>query len=93
MERRMFEELMALLAHLEEVEDITLDVDGSDVSVTFEDFEGFDEHWSEVFRTYADEDGVARALEMLREFCSGDFYEEGDLDGHHFVVGWSSFDI
>ena len=89
----MFKELMELLAHLEEVGDVTLDVDGTDVSVTFEDFEGFDAHWEEVMREYVDADGVRRALEMLRKFCSGDFYEEGSLDGHYFVVGWSSFDI
>lgn len=89
----MFEELMALLAQLEEVGDVSLDVDGTDVSVTFEDFEGFDDDWAEVMREYVDVDGVRRALAMLREFCSGDFYEEGDLDGYHFTVGWSSFDI
>ena len=89
----MFKELMELLAHLEEVGDVTLDVDGTDVSVTFEDFEGFDAHWEEVMREYVDADGVRRALEMLRKFCSGDFYKKGSLDGHYFVVGWSSFDI
>ena len=89
-----FEELMEMLHELESVGDVLLSEhsDGT-MCVTFEDFDGFDEDWSEILRDYELPELVERVEDILDEFCSGDFYTEGELEGHHFWVGYSSFDI
>ena len=91
----MFEELMALLQHLEGIGDISLHINEEDrsIDITFEDFEGFDDNWNEIYRDYVDDVAVNHALEMLHQFCSGDFYEEGNLNDYHFQVGWGSMEI
>lgn len=91
----MFEELMTLLQYLEGIGDIFLYIneENRSIDITFEDFEGFDDNWDEIHRDYVDDVAVNHALEMLYQFCSGDFYKEGDLNGYHFQVGWESMEI
>ena len=52
-------------------------VNGNYIALTIDDFEGFDENWSEVDREFVDEDAVEEVLEWLEEnadYIDGDFY-------------------
>lgn len=61
--------------------------------LTFEDFEGFDEDWSEIFRDYADTALVEELEEFISEVAEGDFYQHFDFDGVSYQVGYASYDI
>ncbi len=64
--------------------------------VTFEDFEGFDDDWSEIFRDYDNEDAVDAFCEMLHAEClsfEDDFYVLYHFDGFDVEIGYASFDI
>ena len=82
-------------------DDVSYDVDEDEdgqvwVCVTMQDFEGFDEDWSEVMRDYDDPAAVERFLDMLESECvsqEGDFYVEYHFDGFIVEVGYASFDI
>ena len=66
------------------------------LDVTLEDFEGFDDDWSEVDREYDDEEAVDAFLEMLEAECSsqeGDFYVVYHFEGFDVQLGYASFDI
>ena len=66
------------------------------LSLTLHDFVGFDEHWSEIYRDYDDEDAVDALLAWMGETCD---YQEGDFyTDYHFgdivvTLGFSSMDI
>lgn len=66
------------------------------IDVTLEDFEGFDEDWSEIDREYDDEEAVDAFLEMLEAECSsqeGDFYVVYHFEDFDVQLGYASFDI
>lgn len=66
------------------------------LDVTVEDFEGFDDDWSEVDREFDDEEAVDAFLEMLERECvsqEGDFYVTYHFDGFDVQLGYASFDI
>ena len=63
------------------------------VDLTFEDFEGFDEDWSEIFRDYVDTALVEELEEFISEVAEGDFYQHFDFDGVSYQVGYASYDI
>ena len=66
------------------------------LDVTLEDFEGFDDDWSEVDREYDDEEAVDAFLEMLERECvsqEGDFYVTYHFEGFNVELGYASFDI
>lgn len=70
------------------------DVDGFDVSI--EDFVGFDEDYSEVFRDLDDSEAVERFVEMLlSESLSqeGDYYIVYHFADFELCLGYASFDI
>lgn len=76
--------------------DASLWEDENMLDVTFEDFEGFDDDWSEVDREYDDEEAVDAFLEMLERECvsqEGDFYVVYHFEGFDVQVGYASFDI
>ena len=72
------------------------DVSGNDIGLTIDDFEGFDEDWSEIDREFVDANAVHEVFQWLEENADcvdGDFYRY-----HHFgnivvEVGYTSFDI
>ena len=66
------------------------------LDVTLEDFEGFDENWSEIYRKYDDPKAVKRFEEMLETEClsqEGDFYVVYHFEGFDVCLGYASFDI
>lgn len=68
----------------------------SGFDVTLQDFEGFDEDWSEIDREYDDPEAVDAFLEMLDRECvshEGDFYVVYHFEGFDVKVGYASFDI
>ena len=72
------------------------DEDDHEFDVTIDDFEGFDDDWSEVDREFDDPEAVAHFLDVLEEEAlshEGDFYETFYFDGFSVQVGYSSFDI
>ena len=69
---------------------------GGMLDVTIEDFEGFDDDWSEVDREYDDGEAVDAFLEMLETECSsheGNFYVVYHFEGFDVRIGYASFDI
>lgn len=91
MTREMVLELLATLGA-----DVEVDECGSDVHVTVQDFEGFDEHWSEVERELDDADAVDAVFEHLVTEAlddDGDFYHYFQFDGFTVVWGYASMDI
>ena len=70
--------------------------EGVTLAVTIDDFEGFDEDWSEIMRELDDEEAVDAFLEWLEEHCishEGDFYTYYQFEGFEVQIGYSSFDI
>ena len=83
-----------------EIEALGDDVDMFEIDevlhVTFEDFEGFDDEWEEIFRDYDDEEAVDAFLEMLERECvshEGDFYVTYHFEGFDVQIGYASYDI
>ena len=77
-------------------EDVSYSVQDGFFRVTLEDFEGFDDDWSEVEREYDDPEAVERFEEMLEAECSsqeGDFYVVYHFEGFDVQLGYASFDI
>ena len=92
--KKMFEKLCEMLRTLESVGDVSVDLDEFDLDVTFEDFDGFDEEWSEISRDYVMPELVDKVFDLLGQ-CDheGDFYVTYFVDGHRVEVGFGSFDI
>lgn len=70
--------------------------DGVRISVTVEDFEGFEEDGTEVYRDLDNEDlvdSIEEQLEVSALSVSGDFYRYFEFDGFTVVWGCASFDI
>lgn len=70
--------------------------EGTVYDVTVEDFEGFDDEWSEVMRDFEREDLVDEFLEALDEQAlrvEGDFYYDYYFDGFRVHLGYASYDI
>ena len=84
----MLEMVMEMLEGLGE--DVMVDVSrGGDVRVVVQDFEGFDDDYSEVFRELDDEDAVDEVYDRLEEMAlrvEGDYVRYFHFDG--FVVVW-----
>lgn len=88
-----FEMVVALLESLGE--DVSFYVVDGDLHVVVEDFEGFDDDWSEVDRDY-DGDAVDAVYEALSEACvseDGDYYHYFYFDGFSVCWGYASMDI
>lgn len=77
-------------------EDATTYTIGTTIYVTLEDFEGFDEDWSEIDREFDDEAAVDYFIEMLESTCiscEGDYYRTFHFEGFDVELGYASFDI
>lgn len=71
-------------------------VNDKSVNLTINDFEGFDDDWSEVEREFVDEDAVMDVLDWLEENADrteGDYYHDYYFGDIVVTVGYSSFDI
>lgn len=89
------EMVLELLATLGADVDVYERMDGT-VRVTVQDFDGYDEHWSEMDRELDDEDAVEAVYERLEAEASevsGDFYRYFQFDGFTVVWGYESMDI
>lgn len=77
-------------------EDSWYRVKDNHIDLTINDFEGFDENWSEIDREFVDEETVDEVLEWLEENAD---CVEGDLYCYYrfgeivVQVGYTSFDI
>ena len=88
------EMVLELLATLGSDVDVYERMDGT-IRVTVQDFEGFDEEWSEVEADY-DEDAVDVVYERLEAEASeveGDYYRYFQFDGFTVVWEYASMDI
>lgn len=88
------EMVLELLATLGSDVDVYVRMDGT-VCVTVQDFEGFDEEWSEVECDYDEDavDAVYERLEAKASEVSGDYYRYFQFDGFTVVWGYASMDI
>ena len=88
------EMVLELLATLGADVDVYERMDGT-VRVTVQDFEGFDEEWSEMDRDYDEDavDAVYEHLEAEASEVSGDFYRYFQFDGFTVVWGYASMDV
>jgi hypothetical protein len=85
-------EVMAMLATVKDIE--VYEYEDGDIDVTIQDFEGFDDDWSEII---VDVDASVDAMEeWLSVHCVSrchDYYSEYEFDGFTVQVGCSSMDI
>ena len=94
----MMEIIIAMLEKMvEDVDYYVREIDGEkpELVITVDDFEGFDEDWSEIMRDY-DEEAVDGLIEWLEEHCiseDGDFYSYYHFEEFDVELGYSSFDI
>ena len=82
----MFEKLMAMVNALVEVEDVYYREYENTLYITVNDFEGFDEHYSEIDRELVNEELV----EELEEFLESVNYT---IDNYTIELNYSSEDI
>lgn len=68
----------------------------NEIRLIIDDFEGFDDNWSEVFRPNAELEEAFKLLEVLKQYGRydtddwHDFYYFGE---YSFEIAWSSEDI
>ena len=91
----MEERVLELIALLEASGDLRVDRDEeeAEVSLTLLDFEGFDDDWSEVFRSYSEPELVDEFEELIEGIAEGDYYQYFEIDGMSYCLGESSMDI
>ena len=86
-----------IIAQLDAVaQDVTYWVGEGTIFVTIEDFEGFDENWSEIDRELVDADAVDAMLDWLQTHADSytdDYYLVCQFGEWEVSVGYSSFDI
>lgn len=66
------------------------------ISVDFNDFEGFDEDWSEVMRDYDNPEKVQQVIDTLQRTAitiKDDFYTTYYFEDFSVTVGYTSYDI
>ena len=85
-----------VLERIAMVEDVSV-YEGMDgiVRITVEDFEGFDDHWSEIMVDY-DEEAVEELQEWLEEQAvsvDDDYYTDYHFEGFSVRLGYASDDI
>ena len=94
----MMKIIIAMLEKMvEDVDYYVREIDGEkpELVITVDDFEGFDEDWSEIMRDY-DEEAVDGLIEWLEEHCiseDGDFYSYYHFEEFDVELGYSSYDI
>ena len=72
------------------------DVFDNHIDLTINDFEGFDEDWSEVEREFVNKDTVDEVLEWIEknaDYANGNFYRYYHFGDIIVEVGYTSFDI
>lgn len=91
----MTEMLMMVLTRLETSDDCYFDFEDGCFDVTLNDFDGFDNEWSEVDREYQDEEMVDALFELLdrAERVEGDFYRTYYFEDCELTLGYTSMDI
>ena len=91
----MEERVLELIALLEASGDLRVDRDEeeAEVSLTLLDFEGFDDDWSEVFRSYSEPELVDEFEELIEGIAEGDYYQYFEIGGMSYCLGESSMDI
>ena len=86
-----------IIAQLDRISaDSSYEIDGNLISLTIEDFEGFDENWSEIERDFVDENAVDEVLEWLEknaDLVEPDFYSQYHFGKIVVEVGYASYDI
>ena len=86
-----------IIAKLEEIsEDSWYDITDNHIDLTIDDFEGFDEDWSEKDREFVDPKAVDEVLEWLEDnadYIDDDFYHYYHFGDIVVELGYSSFDI
>lgn len=85
-----------VLERIAMVEDVSVfeGMDGT-IRITVEDFDGFDEHWSEIMVDY-DEEAVWELQEWLEEQAvsvDDDYYTDYHFKGFSVRLGYASDDI
>ena len=86
-----------IIAQLDRISaDASYEVIENHIDLTIDDFEGFDEDWSEIFRDFVDEKAVNEVLEWLK--TNADYIEDDYYCSYHFgdivvEVGYTSYDI
>ena len=94
----MMEKIIAMLEKMsDDVEYYVreLNEEKPELIITIEDFEGFDDDWSEVMRDY-DVETVNGLIKWLEEHCiseEDDFYSYYHFEEFDVELGYSSFDI
>lgn len=84
-----------IIIKLTAIKDIEVDERKDEISVTIQDFDGFDEEGNEFFKEY-DQVSIKEMENWLEEHCISyncDYYTEYKFEDCVVSVGYTSFDI
>ena len=82
----MFERLMAMVNALVEVEDAYYREYENTLYITIDDFEGFNEHYEEIYREFANEELVNELVEFIEK-------ANYTIENYNIELHYSSEDI
>lgn len=86
-----------IIAQLDRISaDSDYGISDNHIDLTIDDFEGFDEDWSEIYRELVDADAVEEVLDWLEasaDYVDGDFYYYYHFGDIVVELGYTSFDI
>lgn len=89
-------ELVGMMMQAQENGDAFVDFYGDALHFTVNDFEGFDDDWSEVFREFVNAElveAIEEALDEMADKIVGDFYVEYHFGNAVVELGYTSYDI
>lgn len=90
------EVLEKMLEELENCGDLEWHKDEDGITITIDDFGGFDDDWSEMDRGYTNPEKVAELENWLIDNSpdvEGDLYKSYLIDDVEVVLGYTSFDV
>ena len=88
-----YNEMMILVNTLSESGDCILTFLNGECHIDIFDFIGFDKNWNEEYRAYTRPELVEQLEEYAEEYGDGKFYCTFEVEGHRFVLGYTSYDI
>lgn len=92
----MMMELVGMMMQAQENGDAFVDFYGDALHFTVNDFEGFDEDWSEVDHEFVNAElveAIEDALDEMADEVVGDFYVEYHFGDAVVELGYTSYDI
>ena len=89
-------ELLKMLEESKNLGDVDYYTYENELNIDFNDFDGFDDEWTEVERDYTNENLVNKILNYIETnatLIKDSLYQTYQLDDKTIVIGYTSFDV